>query len=76
MSVPAGCAPTIAQDLEARRLAHRASRLKRVIAALEDRRMFRESVAGQTPPALRAALAGFREELAEVEARIDALAAA
>lgn len=75
-TVSPGTAPTIAQDLESHRLAHRAARLERVIAALEDRRMFRESVAGQAPPALAAALAGFRTELEDVRARLDALSGA
>lgn len=60
---------TIAQELEARRLAHRAARLERVIAALEDRRTFREATGDEAPAPLRAAIAGFRAELQEVQAR-------
>lgn len=67
--------PTIAQELEARRLEHRAARLLRAIEALEDRRVFRQQTAGESPAALRAALSGFQEELADVRRRLAALPA-
>ena len=56
--------------LELQRLEHRQRRLKRVIAALEDRRTFREEADGSVPGALREAIGGFRQELDAVERRL------
>lgn len=61
---------SLGADLERRRLAYRAERLRRAISALEDRRLYREAVDGEVPPALRAAIRGFREELEDVERRL------
>jgi hypothetical protein len=60
--------------LERQRLEHRARRLLRVIAALDERRLYRERSDGATPAALREAIAGFQSELGEVERRLALLA--
>lgn len=60
----------IGSALERDRLEHRAVRLRRAIAALEDRRTFRRH-----PGALRQAVASFRAELDDVERRLAELAA-
>ena len=59
--------------LERQRLEHRQRRLKRVLAALDDRRMFREEADRTVPPALREAIHGFRQELDSVERRLELL---
>lgn len=60
--------------LERQRLEHRQRRLKRVLAALEDRRTFREEADGSVPRALREAIGDFRQELEAVERRLALLA--
>lgn len=60
--------------LERQRLEHRARRLERVLAALDDRRLYRERADGATPPALREAIHDFRTELEAVERRLELLA--
>jgi hypothetical protein len=60
--------------LERQRLEHRRRRLERVLAALDDRRMFREEADGTVPPPLREAIHGFRQELDTVERRLELLA--
>lgn len=64
---------SIGAALERQRLEHRQRRLKRVLAALDDRRMFREEADGSVPPALREAIHGFRQELDSVERRLELL---
>jgi hypothetical protein len=59
--------------LERQRLEHRARRLQRVLAALDDRRLYREQSDGAIPPPLREAIHGFRQELDAVEHRLDLL---
>ena len=56
--------------LERQRLEHRARRLERVLAALEDRYVYRDSL----PPAMREAIHDFRSELDAVERRLALLA--
>lgn len=56
--------------LERQRLEHRARRLRRVLAALDNRYLYAE----QTPPALREAIHDFRSELDAVEHRLQLLA--
>jgi hypothetical protein len=61
---------TIGVELERRRLAHRATRLQRVLEALRDRAVYRSSGDGQTPPPLRDAIADFTAQLNAVERRL------
>jgi hypothetical protein len=64
---------SIGAALERQRLEHRARRLERVLAALDDRRLYREQAESGTPPALREAIHGFRTELDAVERRLELL---
>jgi hypothetical protein len=54
----------IAPTLERQRLEQRIKRLTLVIAALEDRLVYREALTGGTPRPLRRAIADFRVGLA------------
>ena len=62
------CRP-IGVDLERRRLQHRARRIERVIAVLQQRRST-GTPTGSRPAALDQAIAGFGAELASVRARL------
>lgn len=59
--------------LETDRLAVRARRIERVIAALRDRERVREAYDGGAPRPLRQAIADFDRELAMISARRRAL---
>ena len=63
---------SLGADLERRRLQHRAERLRRAVAALDDRALLRRRYGDEVPGPLREALAGFRAELDEVERRLAA----
>ena len=60
---------TLAEDLERRRLQHRATRLDHVLHALRDRALHR-SGDGHVPLPLREAIHGFERELDGVRARL------
>ncbi len=66
----ANAGTTIGAELERRRLAHRATRLMRVLEALRDRAVYRSSGDGQTPPPLRDAIADFTAQLNAIERRL------
>lgn len=61
---------TLATDLERRRLAHRATRIERVIAALRQRALYRDAIEGRAPRPLRQALADFEAELGAIRRRL------
>ncbi|HEU4656603.1 MAG TPA: hypothetical protein VFR97_03720 [Capillimicrobium sp.] len=54
--------------LARRRIDHRIARIERVLAALRDRALYRES-RGEVPRPLRQAIAGFSAELGELRRR-------
>ena len=58
---------SLGADLRRRRLEHRAARLRRVLAALDERALWRRDLDGDVPAPLKEAIAGFQRELAEVE---------
>jgi hypothetical protein len=60
---------TIGADLERRRLEHRAQRIEFALAALR-RLADARTVHGPVPPPLRQAMAGFSQELAQVQRRL------
>lgn len=62
----------LAAQLERDRLAHRIARLRTVVAALDERRRFRDGQ-GAIPLPLIQAIKGFRRELREAERRLAAL---
>jgi hypothetical protein len=64
---------TIGQELERRRLEHRAQRLEAALRALHVRAAD-QGRRGAVPPGLSEAIGDFAAELAAVRARIDALA--
>ena len=76
MSTAALRPTSLGADLRRRRLEHRAVRLRRVLAALDERALWRRDIDGQVPPGLGEAIAGFKAELADVESQLAALAAA
>jgi hypothetical protein len=59
-----------APTLERRRLEHRAGRIAHVIAALEDRVLYRETHHGTAPKPLKQAIGDFRLELARIRHRL------
>ncbi|WP_205697071.1 hypothetical protein [Conexibacter sp. SYSU D00693] len=59
---------TLADDLERRRLAHRAARLELVVRRLRDRATWRHP-GGEVPAGLREAVRDFQDQLADVERR-------
>lgn len=61
---------TLAANLEADRLRHRAQRIEQVIAALNDRALYRNARSGATPPALDRAIADFGIELRDIRRRL------
>jgi len=63
---------SIGRELERVRLEHRARRMGFAIAALRDLSDARAQN-GAAPPALRQAIAGFSQELAQVRQRIEKL---
>jgi hypothetical protein len=63
---------TIGAALERRRLEHRARRVQRVLAALDERVAERRG-SGPVPGALREAIRDFERELRSVHRRLDAL---
>jgi hypothetical protein len=66
---------TIGSELEHARLRHREQRIEQVLAALQDRALYRRD--GNEPPRpLGHAIAGFRAELRLVRDRLSELAAA
>jgi hypothetical protein len=69
-------APTLGDTLEATRLAHRRSRLEMVLAALRERVADAEHSGDPAPAPLRAAIAGFDTELAQVRRSLRRLAGA
>ncbi|HEU4976155.1 MAG TPA: hypothetical protein VFT50_13755 [Baekduia sp.] len=64
--------PTIGAALERRRLEHRARRVQRVLAALEDRVAARRGT-GPVPGGLREAIRDFERELGRVRERLRGL---
>jgi hypothetical protein len=67
---------SLGADLRRRRLEHRAARLRRVLAALDDRALWRRDLDGDVPGPLQEAIAGFRRELTEVEKELGRIPAA
>lgn len=70
LTFPAGAAtqkPTLAADLEQRRLTHRAARIRRALTAM---RRIADGRAGDAPAPLMHGIRDFRHELAEVEQRL------
>jgi hypothetical protein len=63
---------TIGQDLELRRLRHRAERMEAVIAELQHRARSHAARHGAVPPPLRQALGDFRVELRLLRRKIAA----
>ena len=61
---------TIARELEQQRLHHRARQIERVMSALRGRAVYRHTVTGSTPPALRRAIADFGVELDSIRHRL------
>jgi hypothetical protein len=61
---------TIGSRLERDRLLDRAQRIQRVLAALEDRAVYRDAVDGRVPAPLQAAIADFRIELRRLKQRL------
>ena len=61
---------TIARELEQERLLHRARQSERVMSALRDRAVYRHTVTGTTPPALRRAISDFGVELDSIRRRL------
>jgi hypothetical protein len=59
--------PTLANDLERARLAHREERIERVLVALRERHRER-SLRGAVPAPLSQSIAGFAAQLAQVRA--------
>jgi hypothetical protein len=59
--------PTLAKDLERARLAHRAERIERVLAALRERHRER-FLRGTVPTPLSQSIAEFAAQLAQVRA--------
>jgi hypothetical protein len=75
---PSGDAPrvtqqTLASRLERDRLLHRAHRIERVLAALQDRAVYRHAVVGTTPAPLQSAIADVRIELGRLRRRLSEL---
>ena len=70
LTFPTGAAtpkPTLAVDLEQRRLTHRAARIRRALTAM---RRIADGRAGEAPAPLMHGIRDFRHELAEVEQRL------
>ncbi len=61
---------TVTRDPERARLEHRAGRIERVIAELEDRAVYRRAVSGEAPAPLQRAIADFRIELGGIRRRL------
>ncbi|HET9740384.1 MAG TPA: hypothetical protein VFP78_19900 [Solirubrobacteraceae bacterium] len=61
---------TIARELEQERLHDRARQIERVMSALRDRAVYRHTVTGTTPPALRRAISDFGVELDSIRRRL------
>jgi hypothetical protein len=61
---------TIARQVERERLDHRARQIERVMSALRDRAVYRHTVTGTTPPALRRAISDFGVELDSIRRRL------
>jgi len=55
------------------RLLDRAHRIERVLAALQDRAVQRDTTMGGTPPPMRRAIADFRIELSRLRRRLSEL---
>jgi hypothetical protein len=71
--VTTGGNPTLAQDLERRRLERRVARMRLVMRELRVRARFHEQRHGVVPPPLRHAIAGFAVELRALERRLEEL---
>jgi hypothetical protein len=50
-------------------------RLRKVLAALDERALWRRDLEGEVPPGMGEAIAGFKAELAQVEAELRSLRA-
>lgn len=61
---------TIAREFEQERLHHRARQIERVMSALRDRAVYRHTVTGTTPPALKRAISDFGGELDSIRRRL------
>lgn len=70
---PAQAAPTLDASLREARLVHRRKRLRPVVGALRARMDAAKEAHGTVPGPLLAAVAGFEQELATVEAELLAL---
>lgn len=62
---------SLARDLEQLRLEERARRMEAVIRELRARARYREARGGEVPVPLHDAIAGFREELAGIDRRLE-----
>jgi hypothetical protein len=65
--------PTVAEELERRRLERRVARMRLVVRELRVRARFHEQRHGAVPPPLRHAIAGFAGELRALERRLEEL---
>lgn len=69
MTQPQTCGSRVERD----RLLDRAQRIERVLAALQDRAVQRDTTMGGTPPPMRRAIADFRIELSRLRRRLSEL---